>query len=269
MAYTFGQLETLWINAGGSTALAPVMAAIALAESSGNPNATNPNDNGGLQTSWGLWQLSDGTHNQPVNNILNPEVNAQQAVKKYKSQGLTAWGTYTSGIYRKYMSTSAPSPVGSTTQVSGNVQDASWWNPLSWGSSVESGIESGLTSAFKAVLGPVLQWVWWLGETGIGLVAIGFGVNLMMKETSLYKGIESKALMVAAPEAAAAKKATAKPELTEDQKEQVTIQREEARRQRGVEQKRRTAERRDVEKRLNRQRAERVRAAQKARENGG
>ena len=52
--YTYGQLETLWTNAGGSKALAPLMAAIALAESGGNPGALNLTDNGGTQTSVGL-----------------------------------------------------------------------------------------------------------------------------------------------------------------------------------------------------------------------
>src|SRR5579875_994031 len=112
MAYSYGQLESLWIQAGGSKALAPLMAAIALAESSGNPNAENRTDNGGTQTSWGLWQISDGTHSMPVPDILNPLVNAQQAVAKYKSQGLRAWGTYTSGAYRRfYQSGVSPSSL--------------------------------------------------------------------------------------------------------------------------------------------------------------
>lgn len=100
--YTYSQLEGLWIQAGGSRSLAPLMAAIALAESSGNPAATNPTDNGGRQTSWGLWQISDGTHSQPVAGILDPLTNAKAAVAKYNSQGLGAWGTYTSGAYRQY-----------------------------------------------------------------------------------------------------------------------------------------------------------------------
>jgi hypothetical protein len=101
---TYAQLEGLWINAGGSPSMAPLMAAIAEAESGGNPTATNATDNNGTQTSWGLWQISNGTHSKPVPNILSPSVNAQQAVAKYKSQGLTAWGTYDSGAYKAYIS---------------------------------------------------------------------------------------------------------------------------------------------------------------------
>jgi len=122
--YTFGQLEQLWEQAGGSPAMAPIMAAIALAESGGNPQAVNANDTngrGGTQTSWGLWQISNGTHEQPVPNILNPLVNAQQAVAKLHSQGLTAWGTYRSGAYEQFLpgGASASSASSAATQAGG------------------------------------------------------------------------------------------------------------------------------------------------------
>jgi len=42
MSYSFSQLESLWTGAGGSTTLAPVMAAIAMAESGGNAAAGHP-----------------------------------------------------------------------------------------------------------------------------------------------------------------------------------------------------------------------------------
>lgn len=101
--YTYAELEGLWIKAGGSRGTAPVAAAIALAESGGCSGDENPTDNGGTQTSWGLWQISDGTHNQPVPNILDPAVNAQQAVAKYRASGWSPWGTYDSGAYKAFM----------------------------------------------------------------------------------------------------------------------------------------------------------------------
>ena len=102
---TFGQLEALWKQQapGGLQFLAPVMAAIALAESSGNPAAVNPNDNNGTQSSFGLWQISNGTHSPPAPNWADPAENARLAVQKIQSQGLSAWGTYTSGAYKKYL----------------------------------------------------------------------------------------------------------------------------------------------------------------------
>ena len=101
--FTYAELEGLWINAGGPRGAAPIAAAIALAESGGCSGDINPTDNGGTQTSWSLWQISDGTHNQPVPGIMDPAVNAQQAVAKYKASGWSPWGTYNSGAYKAFM----------------------------------------------------------------------------------------------------------------------------------------------------------------------
>lgn len=108
--YSFAELEGLWINAGGSRTTAPIAAAIALAESGGCSVAQNPVDNNGTQTSWGIWQISDGTHNMPVPDIYSPAVNAQQAIEKYKGAGNTFddWGTYTSGAYKAEIGAGSP-----------------------------------------------------------------------------------------------------------------------------------------------------------------
>jgi hypothetical protein len=118
--YTYAQLQGLWINAGGPKTLAPLAAAIAMAESGGCSAAVNPTDNGGTQTSWGLWQISNGTHAQPVPGILSPATNAQQAVAKYQGAGgFSPWGTYDSGAYKAFYSgsttpdTNVPKAAGS------------------------------------------------------------------------------------------------------------------------------------------------------------
>src|SRR5690348_12953318 len=99
----FDDLAKLWIAAGGPAQVAGTAAAIALAESSGRPDATNPNDNHGLQTSWGLWQVSQGNHT-PYLNWDVPLVNAQIAVAKYNAAGgFSPWGTFTSGAYKQYL----------------------------------------------------------------------------------------------------------------------------------------------------------------------
>lgn len=131
--YTYAQLMALWVNAGGSTATAPVAAAIALAESGGCSASLNDSDNGGTQTSWGLWQLSDGSHSQPVPNVMNPTVNAAAAVEKWRNHGesFSPWGTYTSGAYRKYLSTgttpdfaAVPVTAAADTTAADNTGDA-------------------------------------------------------------------------------------------------------------------------------------------------
>jgi len=118
--YSYGQLQTIWLDAAKGTqyatsAWAHLMAAIALAESAGNPQATNPNDNGGTQTSWGLWQISLGNHNAPAPDWSNPYTNAKLAIGKLQGQGLGAWGTYTSGAYKQFMQGSGPSNVPAPT----------------------------------------------------------------------------------------------------------------------------------------------------------
>src|SRR5262249_17140581 len=102
---SFAQLEKLWTDAGGPKAVAPVAAAIALAESSGRTDALNPVDNNGRQSSFGLWQISNGTHIPPATNWDSPQENAKLAVAKYRGAGNTfaPWGTFASGVYKKFL----------------------------------------------------------------------------------------------------------------------------------------------------------------------
>lgn len=116
---TYSQLEGVWIDAGGQRSLAPMMAAIALAESGGQTNALNPSDNNGKQSSFGLWQISTGTHIPPSSTWSDPLTNARLAIGKLKSQGLTAWGTYSSGAYKPYLANGVP-----PTSVTGGVVTA-------------------------------------------------------------------------------------------------------------------------------------------------
>lgn len=110
VAISYAQAEGLWIKAGGDPAVAPIAAAIVFPESGGNPGALNPVDNGGRQSSFGLWQISNGTHTPPDPNWSDPFVNAKLAVAKYKGAGNTfsPWGTYDSGAYRKYVQGGVP-----------------------------------------------------------------------------------------------------------------------------------------------------------------
>jgi lysozyme-like protein len=89
-------LENLWMSAGGpGGGTAHVAAAIALAESGGNPMARNPSG------ASGLWQILG----QVVpGNIFNPFVNALNAVKKYRDAGgFSPWVTFETGAYRQFM----------------------------------------------------------------------------------------------------------------------------------------------------------------------
>lgn len=121
------QIAGLAQGAGFPPSVIPTMVAIALAESSGNPDATHTNSNGSID--YGLWQINS-VHNIG-GNLLDPATNAQAAKTVYDQQGLKAWSTYNSGAYTRYLGrgqTAAGNPSGgggsvnpvSTTSVSGS-----------------------------------------------------------------------------------------------------------------------------------------------------
>jgi HPt (histidine-containing phosphotransfer) domain-containing protein/ferritin len=94
--YSKTQLEALWRQANpGLASSAHLMAAIALAESSGNPQARNSSGASGLWQILGLPFPGDP---------FEPLTNAKMAGSKLRSQGLGAWVTYTSGAYKQFMS---------------------------------------------------------------------------------------------------------------------------------------------------------------------
>lgn len=74
--YTGQQLANLWVSIGGAKDKAVVMAAIALAESGGNPNAISPTDDYGL---WQINQINFDTYRVNGFTVLNPVTNANVA----------------------------------------------------------------------------------------------------------------------------------------------------------------------------------------------
>lgn len=136
--YTYAQLEGLWTGAGGSATLAPLMAAIAMAESGGDSTAKNSTPCGSGSYATGLWQICMPLNSQyvPGGDATNPQSNAAGAVAIVKAQGLTAWTTYSSGAYKQfYNSTTAPQAVAgsaattaaTTTAASSNCDDSCLW----------------------------------------------------------------------------------------------------------------------------------------------
>lgn len=86
-----------------------IAVAVALAESSGNPNSHNakpPDD------SYGLWQINmlgglgpdrRAKFNLKSNNdLFDPSTNARVAYGIWRGSGWKAWTTYTRGTYKKY-----------------------------------------------------------------------------------------------------------------------------------------------------------------------
>lgn len=117
---TYAQIEALWIKNGGKASLAPVMAAIAMAESGGRTDAHNPNP---PDDSYGLWQINyygdmrAGRTKQfgsPAQLLADPNLQAKAAIALEREQGLDrAWSTYHYGNYLHYLDPSAtPDPTG-------------------------------------------------------------------------------------------------------------------------------------------------------------
>jgi soluble lytic murein transglycosylase-like protein len=101
------QLQSLLVQAGwpnvtvssrsGQVPLIPLMASIALAESSGDPNAHNSSG----EDSVGLLQINRRAHpGYSVAQLKDPLTNAQVALQIFQHEGLNAWGAYTDGGYR-------------------------------------------------------------------------------------------------------------------------------------------------------------------------
>jgi len=188
MAYSFAQLEGFWINAGGSRTLAPTMAAIAMAESSGNnvvqqgqPYST---------TGWGLWQITPGNSEPSIGTnqqLLNPATNAQAAVAKYNQQGLGAWTTWPNPA-QKYLQTGVTPDLSVSAKTS---------DPAAPATGVGGGTASGggggtgcsargclIGNPFPFTSGCLFSWcqakaIISVAEIGLGGVVFVFGVVML------------------------------------------------------------------------------------------
>lgn len=197
--YSYSQIQQIWIQYGGSRATAPLAAAVAMAESSGDSMSISPPNHDGT-VDRGLWQINSKWW--PQYSTTDLATNARGAIKI--SQNGAHWGdwtTYNTGAYKEFLTGSAnTSPVGGSTPV-GTGTDASWYDPFGLGDkagdAITDGIEAGLTAAFKAVIGPLVKWAFWLGETAIGFAALFLGAQLLVKQTPVAKKGEQLAVTAA------------------------------------------------------------------------
>jgi hypothetical protein len=153
---SFSQIEQLWVSNGGSQMLAPIMAAIAMAESGGNTDALNNNPSTG-DYSVGLWQINyysnllgprTQKYGSPSNLQSDPNLQAKAAIDLAgNGSGLGNWTTYTSGKYRAYLQ-GANVPVPSSSPSSGSGIGAS----ATQAQLVSSPLQSGITGAIDTAL---------------------------------------------------------------------------------------------------------------------
>ena len=111
--------------------MAPTMAAIAQAESSGDTRNTNPKP---PDNSFGLWQINyygrlassrTKAFGTPESLLADPNAQAKAAISILKSQGLSAWSTYSDGAYKKYLTAAAPN-TGGASPATGNAAAGGW-----------------------------------------------------------------------------------------------------------------------------------------------
>lgn len=148
------QLETLWVQAGGSPSKANIAAAIALAESSGNPNSTDYDSNGTVDR--GLWQINSIHGTQSTYGTL---ANAQAAVAiSNDGSDWTPWVTYNSGAYKQFLG--GASAIASTSTSTSSV--ASTGSSSSSSSSLsQTLLEYGeKASLYVALIGAGIVLVW-------------------------------------------------------------------------------------------------------------
>jgi hypothetical protein len=197
-SYSFAQLEQLWINAGGPAAAAPVGAAIALAESAGNPLAAYPGTTvaagqGSTADATGLWQiLGLPAGNFTAAELTDPVWNARMAVAKYQQAGnsFSPWATYTSGAYEQFLQSgvspsssgvpTAPAAAGATAAATAAAATGSTPQAQSLVSQAGSVVSDAGTLLHGAA--ETLNWAWewfqpgqgWRLAFGAGAVALGY-----------------------------------------------------------------------------------------------
>lgn len=97
---TLAELRALAVQVGFPDP--DVAAAVAMAESGGNPLAVRLSN---VEASYGLWQVNVRAHSSyNAAELGDPLYNAQAALAiRNAAGGWSPWTTYTTGAYRKYM----------------------------------------------------------------------------------------------------------------------------------------------------------------------
>jgi hypothetical protein len=175
----FKQIENVWTRNGGSKKLAPVMAAIALAESGGYTQAHHTNSNGTVDR--GLWQINSSNYKlYKGHNIFDPNVNAHAAKRLAEGgKGLGNWTTYNTGAYLKYLPKNYPKGQGvvSTAEGVGKTVVGVATNPV--GTAV--GLAGDAGSAIGGVVaGPVEKSLAWFGMRIVFALIIMGGGGLIL-----------------------------------------------------------------------------------------
>lgn len=145
--YSYSQLRQLWIFAGGNKTWSYVMAAIALAESGGNPQATNMDADGSVDR--GLWQINS-VHGYSPQSSFSPQQNAKQAVAVFNSSGPNAWSTFKNGTYKNYLPSGKSTPSSLPNSLTDPVPGASFLR-------IDQGVDYTAKTPVQAIASGVIE----------------------------------------------------------------------------------------------------------------
>lgn len=182
---TPAQIRKVAANAGFSGSDLNIAVAVAQAESGGNPRSHNTNAGTG-DDSYGLWQINyfgslRGPRTAdfgPGSGLYDPQKNADAAHVIFKRSGWSAWSTYKSGAYKRFMD-----DVGVDTPSGGSTSAAT---PASDGFSIGSSINAFGQTILKTGEN--------IGGILVALVFIVLGVVLLARKEAVNALPVGKAL---------------------------------------------------------------------------
>lgn len=185
--YNVWQLAELALAAGFNEQ-SVVAAAVATAESSGNPTAVRQDSNGTHDV--GLWQVNS-VHGYSDSDMEVPSKNVAAAYEVYKSSGWGAWTTYSSGAYKKYLL--SPQQISKLVQ-QGTLNESQAIELATAASNTEpSSVQSaattvanaagGIAGTFGGLVGNLTSGSFWIMVLKIlaGVVLIGVGLYMLVK----------------------------------------------------------------------------------------
>lgn len=227
LKFSYAQLQCLWTQAGGNSQYAPMAAAIAMAESGGDSQASHTNSNGSIDR--GLWQInsSNGTGStfdimgnaRTAVSMSNKGVNWRPWCTAYSDGACgTRGGSYlgTGAPYQKFLNpgigpdcnfsingTNAAANIGGDAQqIAFNCGNNAWaWvtapGPC-MGLEVASGEAGAVPKAIlNGVIGGILSPIYNLlaGAAGVGggMLFMVIGIYFMVTSTKAGQGVKRTA----------------------------------------------------------------------------
>lgn len=191
--YSFDQLKQLWINYGGNPQNAAMAAAVALAESGGNPNAINKNKNSAGQVTsidYGLWQINS-KYNGGSPAYYDPVTNVKATIAISKNGA--SWRSWCSAYSDNRCGDRGGTYLGAGSNALKRLSDHGGGSTGSappggansgGGSSGGGGSSSGTAQPaglFGGTVDQIFSYVKWYGEFLLGWIIIGAGIFLALK----------------------------------------------------------------------------------------